>query len=229
MAFRKKADKILIHNPDILVVPESESKEKIDFNHHLKIPNQSIWVGENMNKGLLVCSYNKNVKISINKTYNKEYKYILPIDVRFDKSRFLILAVWTQNTKSPYSSYIVQLHRAINYYKDLFDTKTLILGDWNSNIIWDSYKKEANHSDVVNLLNKIGIESIYHKFNKIEQGKEIDNTLYMFRKENKPYHIDYIFAGQYWLKKVNNINIGNYKDWIAYSDHMPLIADFQSL
>ena len=225
MAFRKKADKILKYNPDILVVPESE---KIDFESHLKSPHQSIWIGKNVNKGLLVCSYNKELKISINKTYNEDYKYVLPIDVEFNEDKFLMLAVWTQDTKNPYSSYIVQLYRAINYYKDLFDKKTLILGDLNSNVIWDHYKKEANHTDVVNILDNVGIESIYHKTRNIEQGKEADNTLYMFRKKNKPYHIDYIFAGKYWLDRVNNISVGSYEDWIDYSDHMPLIVNFQS-
>ncbi|MBT5827482.1 MAG: hypothetical protein HOH73_01195 [Alphaproteobacteria bacterium] len=135
MAFRNKADKTLKYNPDILVVPKSESKEKIDFEQHLKLYYQSIWIGKNINKGLSVCSYNKELKISINKTYNEEYSYVLPINVEFNEGKFLILAVRTQDTKNPYSSYIVQLYRAINYYKDLFDKKTLILGDWYSNVI----------------------------------------------------------------------------------------------
>ena len=165
-----------------MVVPEAETQEKIDFEQHVKSPHQSIWIGKNFNKGLLVCSYNKELKISINKTYSEDYKYILPIDVEFNEDKFLILAVWTQDTKNSYSSYIVQLYRAIKYYKDLFDNKTLIVGDWNSNVIWDHYKKEANHTDVVNILDQVGIESIYHKTRNIEQGKEIDNTD-MFRKK----------------------------------------------
>ncbi|MBT5827481.1 MAG: hypothetical protein HOH73_01190 [Alphaproteobacteria bacterium] len=50
----------------------------------------------------------------------------------------------------------------------------------------------------------------------------------MFRKKNKPYHIDYIFAGKYWLDRVNNISVGSYEGWIDYSDHMPLIVNFKS-
>jgi hypothetical protein len=42
MTFRKKAGKILKYNPDILVDPESESKEKIDFERHLKSSHQPI-------------------------------------------------------------------------------------------------------------------------------------------------------------------------------------------
>ena len=226
MAFRKKANKILAYDPDILVIPESESKEKIDFGSHVKAPSQSIWIGNNINKGLLVCSYNEDISININEQYNEDYKYILPIDVKVGEKFFLMLAVWTQDTKNTYSSYIVQLYRAIDYYKELFDNKTLILGDLNSNVMWDYYKKEANHTDVVNILDDFGIKSIYHRFNNVVQGKEVHNTLYMFRKEHKPYHIDYIFAGKYWQRKLQNLDIGQYQDWIEYSDHMPLIANF---
>ena len=229
MAFRKKADYILTYNPDILIVPESESREKIDFDMHIKAPHQSIWVGNNNNKGLLACSYNKNIKIGINNTYNEDYKYILPLDVKFKGHDFLILAVWTQGAKNPYNGYIVQLYRAIKYYRELFTEKTIILGDWNSNAIWDNNKREASHTDVVNLLYHHEIESIYHNYNKINHGSEIDNTLYMFRKESRPYHVDYIFAGSYWLNKVANIEIGKYRDWSKYSDHMPIITGFKTL
>ena len=159
MAFRNKADQILRFNPDILVIPESESEEKINFNKHIKTPKQKLWVGKNINKVLLVASYS----------------------------------------------------------------------DFNSNTIWDDGdKKEAAHTDLVNILSKISIESIYHTKSNTKQGQEKDSTLYLHQKEHKPYHVDYIFSGKSWTNKLSNIEIGGFEDWIKYDDHMPIISDFRT-
>ena len=227
MAFRNKADQILRFNPDILVIPESESEEKINFNKHIKTPKQKLWVGKNINKGLLVASYSDFYKIGINKLYNEDCKYILPIDVSYSNADFILLAVWTQSTGNSYDSYVVQAYRAINYYIKLLGKDSIIIGDFNSNAIWDDGdKKEATHTDLVNILSKIGIESLYHTKTNTKQGQEQDSTLYLHRKEHKRYHVDYIFSGKSWTNKLSNIEIGGFEDWIKYSDHMPIIADF---
>jgi len=57
MAFRKKADIILAHKPDILVVPECEHPDKLKFNADTPKPNDVLWFGSNQNKGLGIFSY----------------------------------------------------------------------------------------------------------------------------------------------------------------------------
>lgn len=230
MAFRKKVENILKYEPDLLIISESESKDKIDFSKHSKYPHQSIWVGENTNKGLLIVSYNKAYDIKVSDLYNKDYKYIVPVEITTKKEKFLLLAVWTQNTRNSFTSYIVQAYRAINFYKELLDEKSIIIGDFNSNKIWDNKdKKEANHSDFVGLLKSLNIKSLYHEITKCEQGKEDSPTLYLHKKREKPYHIDYIFSGQLWLKNLEELEIGNFDDWIIFSDHMPIMANFRNL
>ena len=44
----------------------------------------------------------------------------------------------------------------------------------------------------------------------------------MYRYKEKPYHIDYMF---YNNQGINNIEIGEFDDWISLSDHMPMILD----
>jgi hypothetical protein len=36
-----------------------------------------------------------------------------------------------------------------------------------------------------------GIESVYHKYFEQQQGKEAHPTFYLYRHQNKPYHMDY--------------------------------------
>lgn len=44
-AFRKKAAQVLLHSPDILVVPECEHPDKLVFNSTTPQPNDLLWVG----------------------------------------------------------------------------------------------------------------------------------------------------------------------------------------
>jgi exodeoxyribonuclease-3 len=52
MAFRKKADIILSHKPDILIVPECEHTDKLLFSNNTQKPTHALWFGQNKNKGL---------------------------------------------------------------------------------------------------------------------------------------------------------------------------------
>ena len=103
---------------------------------------------------------------------------------------------------------------------------TLLIGDFNSNKIWDYKARVGDHSDVVNKLADNNIQSIYHRHFEIEQGIEIHPTFFLQRNLNKPYHIDYCFASAGILEKVQNVEIGTFERWSAFSDHAPLIIDF---
>jgi len=80
MAFRKKAHFIVSKCPDILIVPECESLEKLKFEHEFDLPNSFLWFGENQNKGLGVFSFGK-YELELLPVHNPEIKTILPIKV----------------------------------------------------------------------------------------------------------------------------------------------------
>ena len=56
MAFRKKANFILTHKPDILIIPECEHPDKLKFEKGTPLPTAIFWYGTNLNKGLGVFS-----------------------------------------------------------------------------------------------------------------------------------------------------------------------------
>ncbi len=80
MAFRKKAHFIVSKSPDILIVPECESLEKLKFEHEFDLPNSFLWFGENQNKGLGVFSFGK-YELELLPVHNPEIKTVLPIKV----------------------------------------------------------------------------------------------------------------------------------------------------
>jgi exodeoxyribonuclease III len=104
--------------------------------------------------------------------------------------------------------------------------QTLLIGDFNSNTIWDKKHRASNHSNVVKLLDEKGIFSLYHLHHNQIQGKEQHPTFYMYRHKNKPYHIDYCFASADLASKLISVEVGDYDSWITLSDHVPFIVTF---
>jgi endonuclease/exonuclease/phosphatase family metal-dependent hydrolase len=71
------------------------------------------------------------------------------------------------------------------------------------------------------------IHSLYHLQTQEELGKETAPTLFLYRNNSKPYHIDYCYASNAFLVNGFKLSIGEYNDWIKFSDHVPIIADFK--
>jgi endonuclease/exonuclease/phosphatase family metal-dependent hydrolase len=126
------------------------------------------------------------------------------------------------NKENYEARYVGQIWLAVNYYSKLLSNPSILIGDFNSNKIWDYKDRVGNHSDVVSKLSESNIHSIYHRHFNSEQGKEKHPTFFLQRKQHKPYHIDYCFASVEIADKVKEVEIGTYKDWIIHSDHTPL-------
>lgn len=226
MAFRKKANVILQHQPDILVVQECEHPDKINFTTHLQQPTGISWFGDNKNKGVGIFCYN-GFTCKLHKAHNPAIKFIAPLKIKNANSSFMLYAVWANNPNDKDGAYVTQIWKALAQYKNIIrKNNTFITGDFNSNTIWDKPRREGNHSTVVQLLAKKSIESTYHSFFNQQQGKEAHPTWYLHRNAQKPYHLDYCFASANLLQHLQAVIIGQAKFWLKYSDHMPVISKF---
>lgn len=226
MAFRKKASLILRHKPDILVVPECEHPDKLQFSAKQHIPKDILWFGTNLHKGLGIFSYS-NCKLTLLDTHNAELKMIIPIAVTGGHFDFTLFAIWANNPNDPDGQYVEQVWKALDHYEEqIGNTQTMLIGDFNSNTIWDRPRRAGNHSNVVKRLQEKGIVSSYHVYHKQEQGKEKHPTLYMYRHKDKPYHIDYCFVSEDMANKIKSVEIGKHAHWSKYSDHVPVIVTF---
>jgi len=226
-AFRKKNEKILSSNPDILIISECENEEKLKFGKLTPKPNDFFWYGDNPNKGIGIFSYS-DYKFELMKEFNPKFRYIIPIIVTGKDNSFVLFAIWAMDNKENREArYIGQIWLAINYYSELLDNNTILIGDFNSNKIWDYKDRVGNHTDVVKRLKEKKIFSLYHEQNSVEHGKEKDPTFFMYRKKEKPYHIDYCFASDKILKNGVEFLVGKFNDWNDLSDHTPIIIDLK--
>jgi exodeoxyribonuclease-3 len=227
MAFRKKAKFILAHQPDIPIVPECEHPDKLKFSAGTAIPTDILWYGDNQNKGLGIFSYGK-CKFRLLGAHNVDLKNILPIAVTEGPIDFTLFAIWAYNPLDKDYNYIGQVWKSIHHYEKILKGKNIILaGDFNSNVIWDKLHRKSSHSMVVEKLKSLRIFSTYHAYFNCVPGMETHPTFFLYRDQNKPYHIDYCFASAGLIKKLGQVEIGPFEDWSQHSDHNPLIVSFK--
>jgi exodeoxyribonuclease III len=223
MAFRKKVDQVMRYKPDILIIPECEHPDKLTF------PDSStgiVWYGDNQHKGLGVFSFG-NYQLKLLPEHAPSLKTILPISVTGSNTAFTLFAIWANNPLDKGNQYVGQIWKAIHQYEHLIKPeKTILAGDFNSNSIWDKPRRIGNHTALVDTLNLKGIKSIYHHHGGHLHGKEPHPTFNLYKNVSKPYHLDYCFASEDFILKLTDIEIGNNNDWKKYSDHIPLIINF---
>lgn len=224
-AYRKKASWILRKKPDILVIQECEYKDKLVFKD-APAPFDLYWHGDGLKKGIGIFSYS-DYKFSLLSEFEPKFRHIIPLRVTGNSSEFIMLAVWAMDSNIEREArYIGQVWNAINHYEKLLGGSTLIVGDFNSNKIWDYKKRVGTHTDVVNKLATKGIQSVYHTYFNCEQGMEKNHpTFYQRRKGiERTYHIDYCFASGDLLKHLKSVDISSFD---PRSDHAPLEVVFE--
>lgn len=225
MAFSNKAEFILTEQPDILIVPECENHKNLSLGLYTKQASDFYWYGDNPHKGIGIFSYG-DLKIKLLDIHNPDFRYVLPLSVQDDKRDIIVFAIWAQKPQK-HNFYSEQVWNAIHYYNDLLNNENVILiGDFNSNSIWDNPKRIYNHTNIVDYLKVKNIISTYHYFHNQLHGAEKDSTFFLYRKVDKPYHIDYCFASSNLINKLIDVRVGDHETWTKYSDHVPLITTF---
>jgi len=225
MAFRKKYPKVLDLKPDLLVLQECENELKLKDHLSSLNYNQLIWYGKNPNKGVAVISFNE-VNIALNENHNESVEYVVPLKLSINDKEINLFAIWAMpHEESRARSYVGQIWAAINFYSDLLDKDSMLIGDFNSNAFWDHKRKVGNHTQVIDFLNDKDIYSVYHQLTDTDHGQESHPTLYLTKNIDKPYHMDYCCASKSLFSENTSIEIGVYEDWIKLSDHMPVIID----
>jgi exonuclease III len=224
MAFRKKKERVLQRDPDVVVVQECENPgvrgEWDEF-------SDWAWIGENEHKGLGVFSRN-DITVDPLATESSTCRYALPVTLGGERD---LLAVWAMNEKSePKRRYIGQVYTALQQYSEHVDSTSIVAGDFNWNSIWDESPKSplyGNFSDTVDILDERDLCSAYHSLKGCEYGSEIDPTFFMHKKHDRPYHIDYVFLPREKVDSVVDFSVGTYDGWIEFSDHVPLTVDIE--
>jgi exonuclease III len=210
-AFRKKFLDISEYDADIYVIQECENPETVTGENYERFACNYIWKGDMPYKGLGVFA-KQNILLEPKAWNNHLLRHFFPVGVN---GSFTLLAVWACR---PYiEEYAV--YQDIHYAK--YDANMIIIGDFNSNKIWDCKRTEQrSHSAVLEKLNRKGLSSAYHSVHNEEQGHETIGTFFLYKNSAKQYHIDYCFLN---TAKLKDFFIAEKDLWLRLSDHIPLV------
>jgi exodeoxyribonuclease III len=212
-AFESKAPLLDGLRPDIAVIQEVARPAN---------PAQALWWGKNPKQGIAVVARN-GYTVAALPTHRGVQSHIVPIQVD-GPLRFLLLAVWSQ--KAPRHPYVQAVIRAVEVYRDLLRAQpAVVVGDFNSNSIWDRKRRGRDHSALVRLLADLGLVSAYHTFHREAQGAETRPTHYFRWKKEDTFHIDHCFVPEVWAGKLTEVSIGDYSAWARSSDHRPVLVE----
>lgn len=224
---------------DVLIVQECEDPYR-STSAYQDWAGDFLWVGDFKSKGIGVFAKNGHKikklawdsQFTLPMSHSKsggltwrtdDLKLFLPFSID-DKTN--VLAAWSKGGTHQKFGYIGQIWKYIQLHRaDIYRHQTIVLGDFNSNSRWDRLDCWWNHTDVVAELQEMGFESQYHKGAGELQGRESTPTFFMHRKAERPYHIDYVFTSSDMTHNCG-LNIGDMADWLALSDHMPLVLDW---
>lgn len=207
--FRDKCNVISRLDADIYVIQECESPAEYQYAETFSATY--LWTGERKSRGLGVFA-----KDGIRISENSWPKYVLRnfLSVRVQEV-FDLVAVWACN---PYiEEYCI--YQSINLTR--ITETSVVIGDFNSNSIWDRLHGTRNHTRVVGELKQKGLYSAYHTMTGEQPGEETSPTFYLHRHLDKSFHIDYCFLAPSRLNKMCILDNG----WLSHSDYLPLLVE----
>lgn len=207
--FREKFKKIKELDADIYVIQECENPQCYAGTAYSGFAKNYIWNGENKNKGLGIFA---KESISIQRNGWDAYclRNFLSVKVNHD---FDLLGVWA--CKPYIEEYYI--YQCIHMQK--YNDQTIIIGDFNSNKIWDKTHSARNHTNVVKELERKNLISAYHYVYHEKQGEEKQPTFYLYRHLDKGYHTDHCFIKK---ERIKNYQVLHSQSWLNYSDHLPI-------
>jgi exodeoxyribonuclease III len=207
-------------NPDIAVVQECSKGDAEAFRRQ---GYRGLWFGDTPAKGMAVFHRSE---WRLRPLKQPEHRWIVPLDVK-GPEEFTLLAVWACAVKgNRRESYVGVTHSALEAHPEWFRRGPVAMaGDFNSNSQWDGSRPVYNHSTLVERLRAQGMISVYHHHHGEEHGKESRPTFHLYRKNDRPYHLDYIFVPVEWTSRLMSFEVGEFGEWSGLSDHYPLTMD----
>jgi exonuclease III len=221
----EKRKEILKLKPDILIVQECKQDDWKKLNYSDK---NGHWYGDgkesqgdpNKNLGIgIFCNNNYSIDCSLFKDQDlSNMRYALPYIINYKNKEILTLfSVWA---KSGYEYYHVPIFNSLDYFYSKTKSSIVLVGDFNTGSQYNNKKTGPYYEKNT----KEKLRTKYHLEN-CAFWQEWLPTFYEKENENYNFYLDdHCFSEL--SNEVLSFSLGDWRHWYKFSDHVPLIIDF---
>ena len=183
-----------------------------------------LWTGLNETMGLAVLA--RDLRATVQPRAHPSWTFFLPVTLPTLDLR--VLGVWAFHHRAAKlgagrDGNINSVLSEIGPW--LSERRSLMAGDFNHNLRWDTPRGKNNFRPIVHRLRQIGLRSAYHEAT-LEGFNAESSPTHLFRRNHEAkYHIDYCFL--HHSLPFTKVEVLQAEPWPSLSDHLPLVVEVQ--
>ena len=215
-SFSKKAQHILDLAPDVAILQECEKGYVAPAGYRY------LWTGLNDTMGLGVLT--RDLLASPEPRAHESWTFFLPVTMPTLGIR--VLGVWAFHHRAAKlgSGRDGNINSVLDELSPwLAEGRSLMAGDFNHNLKWDTLRGKNNFRPIVHRLRQLGLRSAYHEATLEGFNTESQPTHLFRRNEQAKYHIDYCFL--HHSLPFTAVEVLRSAVWQGLSDHLPIVID----
>lgn len=225
MALRRKFDRLRSLRPDVAVIQECADPDAAGAKGWRPDCTAYDWIGFNPDKGLGIFTFG-DLTLSRHSSYSEDYALYLPVTVA-GRCRFNLLGLWVADPRRIPDGSTHEPLAALHYYRPFLAIgPTIIAGDFNRLPQQISAHHGGSGSSVLEVLTGVGLTNADYAMSDTAGQTTLRRTHYHQRKFSRGFVVDYIFIPTGETTHLSAFEACDPHDWITWSDHVPLIAEF---
>jgi hypothetical protein len=222
MALRLKFDRLLSLRPDVAVVQECADPAASGWRPDCTAFD---WIGFNPDKGLGIFTFG-GLTLTRSASYAETYALYLPATVT-GCCHFNLLGLWAADPRKVPAGATNDPVAALQHYRRFLAAgPAVVAGDFNRLPQQMSVRRSGPGSSVVDMLAGVGLTNADFAMSDASGQPVLRRTHFHQRKFSRGFVVDYIFIPTAEAVHLTAFEVGDPHDWITWSDHVPLLAEF---
>lgn len=223
MALRLKFDRLLSLGPDVAVIQECADPD--GANPWRPDCAAYDWIGFNPDKGLGIFTFG-DLALARHPNYSEGHALYLPVTVS-GWCHFNLLGVWSADPRAIPAGTTNDPLAALRRYRPVLAAgPSVVAGDFNRLPQQMSARRSGQGSAVLDLLAEAGLMNAEHVMSDATGQAVLRRTHFHQRKFSRGFVVDYVFIPASWAARLARFEVGDPRDWIPWSDHVPLVVEF---
>ena len=226
MALRHKFEALLALRPDVAIIQECAEPDGDAGRGWRPACRDADWIGFNAEKGLGIFTFG-DLTLRRHPSYTERFSLYLPVEIE-GPCRFNLLGVWVADPRRIPPGATNEPTAATGYYRPFLGAApSVVAGDFNRLPQQMSARSKASPgASVVEMLAEAGLENAATLMSDASGQDALRRTHYHQRHFSRGFVVDYLFVPAAERTRLTAFEVGDPHDWLRWSDHVPLVAEF---